>query len=260
MDGDSTINSIHISASVRTGGTIVRNLLRAGAVVASPLLLSLMLVGGSASANNSTTGNGAPSGPHFDLNIHGTNGPADLSTGSNGHDIFVPLATAGTDSTTSEDCDDIQLSSGTTFAVVNPDCWTGVAKYPEFQLPPPCASTTATSCTTAYTVWMRALTPKGSTTMQTCYTDTTLTTYCATGAQIVFLNKKTSAGDFTDVTQALLFYCSASSNKLQPIFSPSTFTYFWDYDNNGLKHAQLRFYPATSDSVSLAGCTFTASI
>ena len=237
----------------------MRNLLRAGAVVASPLLLSLMLVGGSASANNSTTGNGAPSGPHFDLNIHGTNGPADLSTGSNGHDIFVPLATAGTDSTTSEDCDDIQLSSGTTFAVVNPDCWTGVAKYPEFQLPPPCASTTATSCTTAYTVWMRALTPKGSTTMQTCYTDTTLTTYCATGAQIVFLNKKTSAGDFTDVTQALLFYCSASSNKLQPIFSPSNFTYCWDYDNNGLKHAQLRFYQ-TSETVNFTSCTFTTGI
>src|SRR6516162_254827 len=259
MDGDSTINSIHISASVRTGGTIVRNLLRAGAVVASPLLLSLMLVGGSASANNSTTGNGAPSGPHFDLNIHGTNGPADLSTGSNGHDIFVPLATAGTDSTTSEDCDDIQLSSGTTFAVVNPDCWTGVAKYPEFQLPPPCASTTATSCTTAYTVWMRALTPKGSTTMQTCYTDTTLTTYCATGAQIVFLNKKASAGDFTDVTQALLFYCSASSNKLQPIFSPSNYTYFWDYDNSGLKHAQLRFYQ-TSETVTYTSCNFTTNI
>jgi hypothetical protein len=238
---------------------IVRNLLRAGAVVASPILLSLMLVGGSASANNSTTGNGAPSGPHFDLNIHGTKGPADLSTGSNGHDIFVPLTTAGTDSATSEDCDDIQLSSGASFAVVNPDCWTGVAKYPEFQLPPPCASTTATTCTTAYTVWMRALTPKGSATMQTCYTDTTLATYCATGAQIVFLNKKASAGDFSDVTQALLFYCSASSNKLQPIFSPSNFTYFWDYDNTGLKHAQLRFYQ-TSETVNYSSCTFTTGI
>ena len=119
----------------------MRNLFRAGAVLASPLLLSLMLVGGSASATNSTTGNGAPSGPHFDLNIHGTNGPVDMSTGSNGHDIFVPLTTSGTDSSVSEDCDDIQLSSGTTCAVVNPDCWTGVAKYPELQLPPPCSST-----------------------------------------------------------------------------------------------------------------------
>ena len=236
---------------------------KVAAVFASPLLLSLILVGGSASATNSTTGNGAPSGPHFDLNIHGTNGPVDMSTGSNGHDIFVPLSSAGTDSTSSEDCDDIQLSQGPTFAVVNPDCWTGAARFPEFQLPPPCSSTTTTTCTTAYMVWMRALTPKGSATMQTCYTDTTgatPATYCATGAQMVILSKKTSAGRFTDVTQQLLFYCSASSNKLQPIFSPSTFTYFWDYDNNGLKHAQLRFYPATSDSVSLAGCTFTASI
>ena len=237
----------------------MRRLSKIAAIFASPLLLSLMLAGGSASAGNSTTGNGAPSGPHFDLNIHGTNGPVDISTGSNGHDIFVPLSTAGTDSTASEDCDDIQLSSGPTFGVVNPDCWTGVAKFPEFQLPPPCASTTTTTCTTAYTVWMRALTPKGSATMRTCYTDTSGATYCATGAQIVFLSKKTSAGDFTDVTQQLLFYCSASSNKLQPIFSPSTFTYFWDYDNAGLKHAQLRFYQ-TSDIVSLAGCTSTATI
>jgi hypothetical protein len=234
----------------------VRNLFRAGAVLASPLLLSLMLVGGSASATNSTTGNGAPSGPHFDLNIHGTNGPVDMSTGSNGHDIFVPLTTSGTDSSVSEDCDDIQLSSGTTFAVVNPDCWTGVAKYPEFQLPPPCSSTTTTSCTTAYTVWVRALTPQGHANMQTCYTDTTSATpvtYCATGAQVVYLSKKSSAGDFTDVTQALLFYCSAGSKTLQPIFSTSNYTYFWDYDNSGLKHAQLRFYQ-TSEMVNFTSC------
>ena len=95
--------------------------------------------------------------------------------------------------------------------------------------------------------------------MRTCYTDTSGATYCATGAQIVFLSKKASAGDFTDVTQQLLFYCSASSNKLQPIFSPSNFTYFWDYDNNGLKHAQLRFYQ-TSETVNFTSCTFTTGI
>src|SRR6516225_6019006 len=233
----SSIDSIFIATSVRAWRRAVKTILRVGAVLASPLLLSLLLVGSSASANTSVTGNGAPSGPHFDLNIHGTTGPVDMSTGSNGHDIFVPLTTSGTDSSTSEDCDDIQLSSGASFAVVNPDCWTDVAKYPEFQLPPPCGSTTAT----------------------TCKTDTTLATYCATGAQVVFLSKKASAGDFTDVTQALLFYCSASSSKLQPIFSPSNYTYFWDYDNSGLKHAQLRFYQ-TSETVTYTSCNFTTNI
>jgi hypothetical protein len=102
------------------------------------------------------------------------------------------------------------------------------------------------------------VTPKGSATMQTCYTDTTGATYCATGAQIVFLQKN-NPKTFTDVTQALLFYCSAGTNKLQPIFSPANYTYFWDYDNNGLKLAQVRFYQ-TSETVNYTNCTYTTSI
>jgi hypothetical protein len=238
----------------------MRQIVRCGWALAAPLILSLFLVGGVASASQSTTGNGAPSGPHYDLLIHGTNGTPDKSTGSSGHDIFVPLSTSGKDSSTSEDCDDIALTQGTTFAVLNPDCWTGVASTPEFQLPPPCGSTTTTPCSTTYTVWVKALTPKGNATMQTCYTDTTGTTYCATGAQIVSLTKKTGKGGFSDVSQQLLFYCSATTGTLEPIFSPANFNYFWDYDNNGLKLAQLRFYPNTSDAVTSSTCTNPGSI
>jgi hypothetical protein len=230
------------------------------------MTLSLVLVGGPSSASQSSTGNGAPSGPHYDLNIHGTKGPVDMSTGSNGHDIFVPLTTAGKDSSASEDCDDISLTEGTTFAVINPDCWTGAASTPEFQLPPPCGTTTTTTpCSTTYTVWMRALTPKGNANVGTCYTDTTGATYCATGAQIVSLTKKAGRGGFMDVSQQLLFYCQASSagsqtGTLEPIFSQANYNYFWDYDNNGLKLAQLRFYPNTSDTVTSSGCSNTSSI
>jgi len=39
----------------------------------------------------SMTGNGAPSGSHYNLNIHGVpNGKTASMTGSSGHNIFVP--------------------------------------------------------------------------------------------------------------------------------------------------------------------------
>ena len=220
-----------------------------------------------AAASQTQTGNGAPSGAHYDLNIHGTSGTPDKSTGSNGHDIFVPIDTNGNpyhDSTTAKDCDDIMLTEGSTFQVLNPDCWTSSPPTsPEFQLPDP---TTSAGCPsgyycTAYTVWAKALAGKGTATMQTCYTDNTGVTYCSTGAQILTLTKKAGNGGFQDATSELLFYCNAGTNKLQPIFSPSNYTYFWDYDNSGLKLAQLRFYYATSDQISTnQGCTLTTTI
>src|SRR5438552_16924746 len=42
-------------------------------------------------AAQSITGNGAPSGPHYNLKIHGVLKCGSASTVSNGHDIFVPL-------------------------------------------------------------------------------------------------------------------------------------------------------------------------
>src|SRR5947208_14148208 len=42
-------------------------------------------------AAQSISGNGAPSGPHYNLNIHGVLKGGSASTGSNGPGIFVPL-------------------------------------------------------------------------------------------------------------------------------------------------------------------------
>lgn len=248
---------------------MVKRLIVVGAAVG--LALSALPV----SASQGTTGNGAPSGAHYDLNIHGTNGTPDKSLNSNGHDIFVPLNSNGTlyhDSTVSKDCDDISLTEGSTFQVLNPDCWNGSTQYqgPTFQLPDPNSSgacPTGYYCT-AYTVWARALT-KGSATMQTCYTDTTGTTYCATGAQVLTLKKNVAGSGgtkFQDATQELLFYCQDTSGgggtgQLAPLFSNANYDYFWDYDNNGLRLAQLRFYPATSDQISnTTGCTYSTQI
>src|SRR5437016_190030 len=87
-------------------------------------------------AAQSITGNGAPSGPHYNLNIHGVLKGGSASTGSNGHDIFVPLQGK---------CN-ISLSPGS-FQVLDPNCLDGSAA---FQLPNPVASRTATTITTTY--------------------------------------------------------------------------------------------------------------
>src|SRR5260370_1398160 len=70
-------------------------------------------------SGQTTTGNGAPSGPHYDLNIHGVVQGGSASIGSNGHDIFVPL----------EGKCNISLSPGS-FQVLDPNCLDGTARLP----------------------------------------------------------------------------------------------------------------------------------
>lgn len=170
-----------------------------------------------ASAGN---GNGAPSGPHYNLNLIGLNKGGSDSGGSDGHVIFVPLVGS---------CK-IDLTMGP-FQVLQNNCLQGNAL---FQLP----NATGTNGLLAYSVWIRAVTPKGSALMSTCFTDIT-GTFCNTGSLVVSLSKVTPP-KFTDVSKQLLQVCV--SGALKPIFSfPANF--FWNYTNTGLHLAQLRFYP-----------------
>jgi hypothetical protein len=194
-----------------------------------------------ASAALAGTGNGAPSGPHFNLNIHGAPPTAQLFSGNNQNDIFVPL---------NGSCK-IMLAQSLTydFQVLQPDC----VNYPtaQFSLPAPCAisSTTGlcTSTTTTYSVWARALgKPGGSSNTTPCFTDTTNTTYCSIYSYVAV--RGTGGSKFTDQTSNLLFIsqCVSGSTVTTPIFGNSNYQYFWQYDNQGLKLAQLRFYQVPS--------------
>jgi len=60
------------------------------------------------------------------------------------------------------------------------------------------------------------------------------------GTLVVPLNKVTPP-KFTNVSRELLQVCVNGS--LSPLFSDSNFDYSWQYDNQGLRLAQLRFYP-----------------
>jgi len=195
-------------------------------------------------AAQSITGNGAPSGPHYNLNIHGVLKGGSASTGSNGHDIFVPLQ---------GQCK-IALSPGD-FQVLDPNCLDGSAG---FQLPNPVGSTTSTSVTTIYSVWARALAkPGGSSSTTTCAYDLTGILICSTSQYVMVQTRKNGQSVFTNVTGDLLFVSQCIDTKLirTPLFDSSLQDYFWQYDNTGLKLLQLRFYqvPTTVDATG-ASC------
>jgi hypothetical protein len=210
-----------------------------GIVLAVAAMVSAIMLwsfaASTSSASTPSTGNGAPSGAHFTLNLHGVaSGQGFSSAGSAGNNIFAPL---------NGNCK-IDLQEGP-FAVINSDCVTSNAL---FQLPDPDNG----SGSLAYSVYVRALT-KGSATLTSCFTDTTTTeTFCNAGTLAVSLNKVTPP-KFTNVSKDLLQVCVDGS--LQPLFGNANFSYFWNYDNQGLRLAQMRFYPIVTTSI---GGTCTA--
>jgi hypothetical protein len=209
----------------------------------------------------SATGNGAPSGAHYTLNIIGVakDKSPDFS-GGDGHRIFVDLGKTGAASNTR-----INLTEGD-FAVLDANGTDGVAA---FQLPNPDPDGDGT---TSYSVYVRALgKPGGKATMQSCYTDDT-GTWCAVdftgGVEPITIERtKGGAGKFVNVSKDLLYvdYCTAwaagtdgvlgttddvCTNVVQSaLFSNDLISYLWSYDNQGLKVAQLRFYEVPTNTL-----------
>ena len=177
------------------------------------------------------TGNGAPSGPHYNLNIIGVKDKNANLTGGNGRRIFVKLWGSDTK---------ILLQEGPDFAVLDANGTDGTAK---FQLPDPDPDDTGT---TAYSVYARALgKPNRSAEMTSCFQDST-GTWCST--ESVMLIRNAGKSTFENVTKELLTICVDSDLDTKcdarvGLFDDAGAAYWWDYDNYGLKLAQLRFYP-----------------
>lgn len=173
-------------------------------------------------------GNGAPSGAHFTLNLIGVSNPKDIS-GGGGSVIFVPLSGSTK----------INLSEGD-FAVLDKDCTDGSC---QFQLPNPDPTN---SGTTAYSVYARALgKPGGSSTSTTCAVDpTTGDTWCSVYSSVQM--RSTGKSTFTNVSKQLLYiYADIDGDgtlERFPLFDAALQDYYWQYDNNGLKLLQYRFY------------------
>lgn len=168
------------------------------------------------------------SGAHFNLNIIGVpkSKSADM-TGGEGRRIFVALEGRTT----------INLSQGG-FQVLDANGTDGTAA---FQLPNPDPDGDGT---TSYSVFARALgKPGGSSSTTTCFTDAT-GTYCSVYSMVLVRSKGKSS--FTNVSQELLYvYADTDGDgrlERYSLFSDPLASYFWSYDNSGLKLAQLRFY------------------
>ena len=178
-------------------------------------------------------GNGAPSGGHYNLNLIGVpqDKEADM-TGSSGHRIFVPL----------QGNTKIYLAEGSDFQVVDANGTDGNGA--KFQLPNPDPDGDGT---TTFSVYARALgTPGGSSTTTTCATDpVTGDEYCSIYSSV--LVRGTGPSQFKNVSQELLYvYADVDGDgevERHPLFDSTLQDYLWDYDNQGLRLAQLRFYP-----------------
>ncbi len=183
-------------------------------------------------------GNGAPSGEHYNLNIIGVpmDKTADMDN-NNGHRIFVKL----------EGRSDIWLQEGDTFNVIDAN---GTDKNgAKFQLPAPDADGDGIS---EYSVYIRPLgKPGGKAKMTTCAIDETGTEYCST--ENVVLIRTKGKQNFTNVTRELttMYLDIDGDGDLERIniFDDTYEDYFWQYDNNGLKIAQLRFYPGVETNI-----------
>ena len=188
------------------------------------------------------TGNGAPSGPHYNLNIIGVSHDKNPNMNGNGGGdvIFVGLGTRTGDAVTTK----ILLSQAAdgVFDVLDKNGTDGEAS---FALPVP----------GTYTVWARALgKPGGQSKIATCATfidptTGTATILCSTDNEVFV--RGTGKSKFRDVTSALTTITLVPGSAAQlacgtptvSLFATCLQDFLWQYDNNGLKLLQVRFYP-----------------
>ena len=189
-------------------------------------------------ADKAETGNGAPSGAHYNLNIIGVSKDKTAAMDdNNGHRIFVNLV--GNTK--------IMLGMGE-FEVLDADGTDGTAA---FQLPNPDPDNTGV---TTYSVYARTLgKPSGSASMVTCATDVeTGDEVCSVKMYILTMREKGKGGNtFKNVSRELLYVYADLGAGIQryPLFDSRLQDYFWSYDNQGLKLAQFRFYYEESTTV-----------
>ena len=210
------------------------------------LVLSLAIP---AYADKSETGNGAPSGAHYNLNIIGV--PKDKTAAmddNSGHRIFVSL----------QGKTKIMLGEGDEFRVLDANGTDHDGAM--FQLPNPDPENDGV---TEYSVYLRTPGNRGgSASMVTCAMETdplTQTEEEVCSVLMYDLTMRTGGKanrKFTDVSKELLYvYADLDGLGVQryPLFDEALHDYFWSYDNNGLKLAQLRFYYHESTTVPEPG-------
>jgi hypothetical protein len=218
------------------------------------------------------TGNGAPNGPHYNLNIIGVDPEkakkVDM-TDSNRHTIFVALGSKKADGSGAIETkiylgasEDFVVCDGNGFDAAK-DC-TGTLVSPSngavFGLPcntnltaPDGTGSTLVPCdineTAAYEVWARALgSPKGNpqSTTTTCATDPSDSSLVCSTESMVLVRERGVRSVFKEYTNELtsLLVDIDLDGDLDRVslFAAGLQDWYWGYVNEGVKLAQLRFY------------------
>jgi hypothetical protein len=201
---------------------MVRTLMRMAFAVVAGLALGGLPMGGAVAQ----TGNGAPSGPHFILNLIGRR--TALTTDNSGGSVIFVWQNGGSK---------IYLSPGP-FQVLDNNATD--ANGGAFQLPGP-----TTSGTFTYTVWLRVVgTPGGTGKITTeAYDPVSKETIASLNSKLTM--RSTGHSKFQNVSNELLYITYVNSlgqTVTVPLFDSSLQNYFWQYDNMGQKIVQLRFY------------------
>jgi hypothetical protein len=204
------------------------------------------LVSSVARGATGTTGNGAPSGAHYNLNIIGMEKAKHVDPTlitSSGHRIFVGLGSKDNTATTK-----ILLEEGTDFAVLDYDGTDGQAR---FQLPNPDPDNDGI---TQYSVYLRVLgKPGGKIRMATSATDPEVGEVVS-DMRVISVREKGQM-KFANVSAALLYIYAwiydegTWTYQRVPLFSDLLQDYLWSYDNNGARLVQLRFYEGVQTQV-----------
>ena len=190
--------------------------------------------------------------------------------GDDQNHIYLCNSTDGLNDVNDARCEAWRADHAGQFGVIDANATDGDGAI--FGLPDPCADNNIlTACVPTYRIWARAIAGKGSVTMTTCADETGAgfdgvdDVWC--GANEVTLSKQT-AFKAIEVTNSLLSMTVLISDVTDPqlaaciggpgatdldadwytvyLFDNCFENYFWNYDNNGLKVLQLRFYDANS--------------
>jgi len=255
------------------------------------LLLGLVILALGTPAVLADTGNGAPNGAHYNLNILGKdNCPGDDLKNTNRHTIMVKLnftdptptttSTAALDKTNkifltqtplnvTKFSDKFQVldgnacdGDGALFMLPSNPFSCGLTIGGTNSTDPACLTVDTDITFQEYLIFIRELGKPGApnSSLTSCRLDTSVTpneTICSTEG--VILSRTTGKSTFRDVTKELTTLClntnTANGNDCDVrvgIFDGTGFQYFWDFDNNGLRNVQLRFYPCPDAG---NGCT-----
>lgn len=193
------------------------------------ICLIALVFSASVFAGKGGNGNGFPSGAHYNLNLIGTGDKDADMKGNKGHRIFVPLNGNAK----------IYLQEGD-FRVIDANGTDGDGA--KFQLPAADADCDGYS---DYSVYVRELgAPGGSAVMTTCLEDEFGEVYCSSeSVELVRRKGKSTARNVSKELLTVLIYDEDRDRWIRtPLFGDDSYGYLWDYDNNGLRLAQLRFY------------------